>query len=123
MFFFRKQKKPTGTDKRKYFRAHARNLIKLRFTDSMETYRISNILDLSEGGLKLIVFKRPSKGVPLDVIINLPERNASIKTSAEIRWTRQVRGRKNMFYAGIEFKDLTASDRELLKLYISSKAK
>lgn len=107
-----------GQNKRKYVRVVSKNLIKILKSDAFEENKISNIIDLSGGGIRIVTAGKCDIGSKMHIQINLAEEESQIPAEVEVRWIKPWQGRKDVFYIGLEFISLDASDKEILNRFV-----
>lgn len=108
----------SGQNKRKYVRVVSKNLIKILKSDAFEENKISNIIDISSGGIRIVTAGKCDIGSKMYIQINLAEEESQISAEVEVRWVKPWQGRKDVFYIGLEFISLDASDKEILNRFV-----
>lgn len=80
--------------------------------------------DISEGGMRFIVYERLMKGTKLDIQFEVPFDSMPISAKGEISWIKKV-GEENSktFEVGVVFKEIGPVDRKRLKMYIENEIK
>lgn len=67
----------------------------------------SRTVDLSKGGIKLLLDEKLPKGAILDLKIHIPERKQTIEAETEVVWTSDAEGNdssgKRFFLSGLKF--------------------
>ena len=119
MFF--KKKDDSGKNRRRHERVASRNLVRVLREDGSELERLTNIFDLSEGGVRLVCHEALPGQTPLQIILNVPEENVSLEIRARVTWICPMKGQKGAFFAGIQFTDIKENDREILRRIIARK--
>jgi hypothetical protein len=67
-------------------------------------------VNLSEGGLQLILRERVNPGAKLKIRLEIAKFNDAIEAAGIVRWCYQNAQRKDDFHAGIQFEDLPAGE-------------
>lgn len=116
MFF--KKKKDEGADRRGFPRLFSRNLVKIMRQDGTPIERLSNIFDLSEGGVRVVCYENFPLGTPLQIVLNLPEAQTSITATAKIVWIRPIKKENGAYFAGVSFDNISESDKQILRRLI-----
>lgn len=109
-------------NKRKYVRVVSKNLVKILKSDAFEANKISNIIDLSSGGIRIVTAGKCDVGSKMLLQINLAEDDVQITCEVEVRWVKTWQGRKDVFYSGLEFTDLDTADKEFLNRFVKKMA-
>ena len=112
--FFGKKAKPEDTSRRQHPRVTARNLVRISRPDGTTIEKLSNIFDLSAGGLRIVCHEPFQPGTLLQVELNLPDRGANISATGRIVWIKPMKGQKDAYFAGLQFTNLMEQDRRLL---------
>ena len=81
-------------------------------------------INISEGGLKVLIAEKLEKGAILEFIIVLPDSGKSVKVEGEVQWSEESKdvdpsGRR-LFYAGVRFLNLKEPFGSKLIGYIRS---
>lgn len=105
-------------NKRKYIRVVSKNLIKILKSDAFEDNKISNIIDLSSGGIRIVTAGKCDIGSKMDIQINLAEEEVQIPAEVVVRWVKPWQGRKDVFYIGLEFVNLDSSDKNVINRFV-----
>ena len=114
MFF----KKPDPTDKRVHKRLKARLLIKYRLKDGVAENVVTNLKNISVGGVSFATEISVTKNSFLELeILFLPE-GYLLKTRGKVAWVNMI-ARSKQCLLGIEFEGLSEQDKELLSRYIN----
>ena len=114
MFFGKKEKPEEAVSRRQHPRVTARNLVKISRPDGNVIDRLSNIFDLSSGGLRIVCHEQFPLGTLLEIELNLPERGANIRATGKIVWIKAMKGQKDAYFAGLQFTNLAEQDRRFL---------
>ncbi|MBP7055960.1 MAG: PilZ domain-containing protein [Candidatus Omnitrophica bacterium] len=112
-----------GDDRRKY----------IRFKKALDaTYRVKHkpnlrmqckTVDISEGGLRLILDAKFSNGEVLHLVIDISEMKKAVELEGKVVWSEEVfdykdPSGKRFFYAGLEFCGITDNHAQILADYI-----
>ena len=66
-----------------------------------------NTIDLSEGGMKLLLDEKLPKGAIMDLKVHIPENRRTIEVEAEVVWTNDADKKdpsgKRFFFSGLKF--------------------
>lgn len=109
----------TGKERRQHVRF--KNDLEVRYTEKKrQAVSDGKTVDISMGGLRLLLEEKLSKGAVLLVRIMLPDGKRPVEARGEIVWSEETDGNgsdgKRMFHAGIRFLDVKKpSDAHLLK--------
>ena len=110
----------------------------VRFKNALElTYIIekrphlkqTKTVDISEGGLKLVLAEKLAAGTMMDIRITLPgsEKNTEVEVEGEVVWSDDAKevesSGKRLFYSGIKFFAIPEPSARSLISYIKSLAK
>lgn len=112
--FFRFSK-AAFTERRKYPRLEIRNLVKITNEDDTETYSLTNVLDISEGGLRIVCHNVFKIDTILNIIIQVPEKNTSLTLKAKVIWLIPMKKQKGAFNAGLQYVDISDTDRQMIR--------
>ncbi|MCX5700364.1 MAG: PilZ domain-containing protein [Candidatus Omnitrophica bacterium] len=118
MFF----KKSDPTDKRVHKRLKARLLVKYHLKDGMSENVVTNLKNISVGGVSFATGISVTKNSFLELeILFLPE-GYLLKTKGKVVWVNLI-ARSKQYLLGIEFEGLSEQDKELLNRYINEALK
>lgn len=110
---------PSGTDLRKSVRIVSKNLVRIRATGSADPDSISNIFDLSEGGVRALIHsKPPAIGTLYHVTLNLAEQQRVLAVKAALRWSTPWKERRGSYFVGLQFLNLASQEKEALLRYL-----
>src|SRR3989344_5056082 len=109
------KKKKDGAERRQFPRLPARNLIKIQRAGGKEIEKLSNIFDLSEGGLRIVCHDKLPIGTELDVQVSVPEKQTVLEIKGKIVWMREMKNQKGAFFAGVAFTNIKAGDRAMIQ--------
>ena len=83
----------------------------------------SKSLNLSKGGVKLLMDEKLPKGAILDLKMSLPEKKQTIEIEAEVVWTKDVDEKdlsgKRFFHSGLKFIAIKEPSRTHFLQYIT----
>ena len=116
--FFKKNRATSGKNRRKYERVEIRNLVQIMREDGSEIGGVTNMYDLSEGGLRLICHELFDIHTILKIMLHMPEHNSTITVTAKVLWLLPIKKQKGAYYAGVEFLKMSDQDRNTLKSLI-----
>ncbi len=108
-----------GVEERQSRRVRSFDLIKIRRAEDSSSHIVSNVKDLSQGGLKLFVREKFDPGDRVVLSVNFADRNDQISAEAEVRWSREMRS-KNGYHVGVAYLGLNDRDRRLLRQVTAS---
>ncbi len=107
-------------------RAHSRfrtqNLV--RYFDpyaKLPASGLSNLVNLSEGGLQFSCRAKPKVGAKIQMVINLMERQHEIPVVGRIVWVKSVPGRGTAYRVGVRFEEIDSAHRHLLRSLVNEK--
>lgn len=115
MLFGRKKSHEDLSSRRQHERVASRNLVRVLRDDGAELERLTNVYDLSEGGLRLVCHEALAPGVLLRIILNIPENGTTLELKARTAWSCPMKGQKGAYFAGVQFLDLSEKNREILR--------
>ncbi len=118
MFFWRK-KPESNENKRRYPRLMSRNLVKITRQDGSQIEKLSNIFDLSEGGLRIVCYENFPLGTPLNIELLIAEDVESLRLHANIVWIRPMKDSPGAWFAGVKFADMSDDVRTSLRAIVS----
>lgn len=83
-------------------------------------------VDISEGGLKLLLSEKLAKGTLMDLIIELPGSKEMIEVEGEVAWSEEAKVKddsgKRYFHSGVKFSAIKEPSGRGLVDYINSLA-
>lgn len=103
------------TCKRAHPRLKAFNLIKFTLSDGTHYESLSNILDISENGLRFTCYETLPAGAKLKMLVALPDKNKEVPLDAQLIWMRPMKTVKGVYVAGVTFTGVSAENRELIR--------
>lgn len=109
-------------DRRRYQRVEESAVIKFRY-QSEEDYRFGLLLDLSGGGMKLLLDQEPKADEPMILRATIPHEGNIFEFSSvcKIAWQRRTGGSQPGFLAGVSFEQINESDRRVILDYVESR--
>lgn len=115
-----------GADRRKYTR-FKRSLDAIYKIERRPHIRMMcRTIDISQGGLRLLVDAKFEQGEVIHLVIALPDsENLKIEAEGKVVWSEPARdfsdpSGKRYFYAGIQFCGITSHDAQLLTTFIKT---
>ncbi len=121
MFFKKPDPKDDPRNRRRFDRIPARNLVRILRESGEELERLSNVFDLSVGGVRIVCHEALPANTVLRIILNIPEKEATLELRARVAWTCPMKGQKGAYFAGVEFMNMADKDRDILQEIVSSK--
>lgn len=113
-------KPKTLTNKRAFPRAHSRNLVKCtKAEESMD--HISNLIDISETGMRFSSSTKPRTGSVIQMLVNLAEESRQVTVLGQVAWVRAIPGSSKGFHVGVSFLQMSHEDRELVAQFVKNK--
>lgn len=100
---------------RSYPRAENRNLVRYELEEAGIAPLISNLVDISEGGLQLSMKKKIRIGTLLNMVINLVEKNQDVPVVGKVVWTRPIPGYQGGYRVGVAFEEINPDHQETLR--------
>lgn len=100
---------------RAYRRAGYRNLVRYSDGKNAPADLISNLVDISEGGLQLSMTRKIKLGTLLNMIINVVERNQDVPVLGKVVWVKSIPGYRGGYRVGVVFEEITPNDREIFR--------
>ncbi len=80
--------------------------------------------NISEGGVRFIVYEHLLKGAKLDIQLEIPFDPMPILTKGEAVWINEIGNESaKAFEVGVIFKAISRSDQKRLKMYIENEIK
>src|SRR3989338_8904307 len=107
--------KPEMT-KRRYPRLKTKNLMKYGNYPEPSDWHISNLLDLSEAGLKFVSDTRLGVGRMLEIKVLVDSTNRQIPATGKVAWMRSRE--RGTYYVGVSLIELKQEDRDLIRQLI-----
>jgi c-di-GMP-binding flagellar brake protein YcgR len=113
-----------GGERRKYRRFQATLEISYRVKQDGHREQAGKTIDISAGGMKILLTEKLSAGTHLDIQAELPGIAKHVQLEGEVAWSGEAGGElasgKRSFYAGVEFSSLKEPSRTMLINYINS---
>jgi len=116
----RKASKVKATGKRQHPRLRAFNLIKFTLSDGTHYESISNVVDISESGLKFTCYEPLPVGANLKMIVAVPERNKEVGLEARVVWIRKTKNVRGVYLAGVSFLRVSEESKDLIRGMLQS---
>ena len=105
---------------RSHHRAENRNLIRYGYKDAGADPLISNLVDISEGGLQLSMNTKIRVGTILNMVINLVEKNQDLPVVGKVVWARPIPGYRGGYRVGVAFQEVNPDYLETLRDLVSA---
>lgn len=121
MSLFGKKDTKKIPEKRNYVRAVSRDLIKFRGMKLADKDSVSNIVDISAGGLRVLVHKKPHVGEEFTAIINLGDSDAVMTVRCMVKNAIPWNERRGSYFMGAQFIDLSDDETAIFVRYINNK--
>jgi hypothetical protein len=96
-------------------RMRAYNLIKFSTEDGRHYESLSNIVDISENGLKFTCYEELPIHSTLQMKIAVPHKNHEISLVGQLMWTRKMRHHRGVFLAGVSFVKISEENRGVIR--------
>ena len=107
-------------NQRKHSRVKSFSLMKLLASDTIPQGHISNLVNISEGGLQFRSKYKLLPGAVLKIAINVADFHHDIVTLARVKWVRKSDNPRSRSYrVGVVFLELKSQDKALIKRYVS----
>lgn len=111
-------------EKRKFVRVQWPIVVQYKTLE--EPYTKDQIVgsDISEGGISFTAYERLSKGITLDMQIQVPFDSMPIFAKGRVTWVKNLgEEHQKTFEIGLEFTEVEPRDQKRLKMYIESEIK
>ena len=115
--WFSSQKTPF-VDRRQYPRIRTANLIKILKLDSEEVSSLSNLVNISEGGIQMMSPRRIPAQAHFWAVLNLAEKDTQIPVEGRVVWSKKSEKGNASYRAGVEFTDLGDEGRTVIRKYV-----
>ena len=111
---FKKKLKPW--EARKFKRLRASYLVKYQMGEKGAP-RITNLVDISEGGLRFLAHEKIPELSLLRLSIYLPPLERSVDAVSKVTRVRRARDGEAIYYVSVIFLDLKGRDREAIRQF------
>ncbi len=101
---------------RKFKRLQAAYLVKYKIGEK-GVPRVTNLVDISEGGLRFLAHEKISELSILHLSIYLPPLERSVDTVSKVTRVRRARDGETTYYVSVIFLDLKGGDREAIRQF------
>lgn len=108
-------KKASKPCKRKYARSKSYSLIKFNLADGTPFETISNVVNISESGLKFTCYELLETNRDIHMIVNVAQANRDVPIKGRLVWARKSKSQKGVYVVGVEFKEIKDADRQLIR--------
>lgn len=114
----------SGKDRRRHKRF--KNKLEVLYTVGKKTNPKNTVytIDISEGGLKILIAEKLQNGTALEFIIVFPTNGKSAKVEGEVLWSEEFEGvdpsGRRLFYHGVKFLAIKEPSGSSLIDYINS---
>lgn len=109
------KRKPAAKKPRAYMRTEYRNLVRYQADNETTPHLLSNLVDISEGGLQLSMTRKVKVGTLLNMIINLVEKNQDVPVLGKVVWVKPIPGYRGGYRVGVVFEEITPHDKAVLR--------
>jgi c-di-GMP-binding flagellar brake protein YcgR len=113
-----------GPERRKYRRFQTALEISYRIKPGGHGEAVGMTVDISAGGMKILLYEKLSAGTHLDMQADLPGIAKHVQLEGEVAWSgdagEEPASGKRSFYAGVKFSSLKEPARTMLINYINS---
>jgi hypothetical protein len=106
--------------KRRYPRVKAKNLMKYGEYPEPTDWHTSNLLDLSEAGIKFVSDSRLGVGSMLEILILAGADNRQIPAIGKVAWIRSRESQN--YYVGVSLVELKQEDRDLIRTLVNPRS-
>jgi Tfp pilus assembly protein PilZ len=113
-------KKPTKPCKRQHARSKSYSLIKFNLADGTPFETISNVVNISESGLKFTCYELLETNRDINMIVNVAQVNRDVPIKGRLVWTRKSKSQKGVYVVGVEFRDIKDADRQLIRKMVEA---
>mgnify|MGYP001615932299 CR=1 FL=1 len=80
--------------------------------------------NISERGVCFVAYERLTRGIKLDIQLEVPFDSMPIFAKAQVSWSKKIGGEHDkMFEVGVMFYAINTEDQKRLKMYIESEIK
>lgn len=119
-----KKSKAAGaaSQKRKHPRRKAFNLIKFTTSDGTKYESLSNIVNISETGLRFTCYESLQPNSILHMRIHIPKTDKEVGLVAKLVWIRKMKRARGVYVAGVNFVEITDHDRHTIRKMVEQSA-
>ena len=114
----------SGKDRRRHVRFKDKLEVSYELAKKPKLKNTGHTVDISEGGLKILVDEKFEKGAILGLTIVSPKNGKSTKVEGEVAWSEEIDGTdpsgRRLFYSGIRFLAIKEPSGASLIEYIHS---
>jgi len=115
-----------GAERRKHARIRKKLVVYYRIITHPRIRNRCRTIDISEGGMKLLLNEKLDKGAMLEIKITIPRSGRNVEVEGGVAWAEEVSERdafgRRLFYAGIKFSAINDPGGSVLVEYIRSLA-
>jgi len=113
-----------GMERRRHARLRRKLIVYYRIITRPHIKNRCRTVDISEGGMKLLLNEKLDKGVMLEIKISIPKSGKNVEVEGDVAWAEEISERdafgRRLFYAGIKFSAINDPDGSSLVEYIRS---
>jgi len=113
-----------GPERRRHARFRKKLAIRYHVIKHSRIKNRCRSIDISEGGMKLLLSEKLDKGTMLEIQIRIPNSGKNIDAEGCVAWAEEITKRdafgRRLFYAGIKFSAINEPDGSSLLEYIKS---
>lgn len=106
---------------RAHQRINLRNLVRYGAVTENFPELVSNLVNISEGGLQFSIRSKLPKGTLLNMIINLVEKDQDVPVVAKVCWSKPVIGYSHAYKVGVCFQEILPEHQYLIHGLVGSK--
>lgn len=110
------RKKRRSWEPRRFKRLRTSYLVKYQM-GGKGTPRVTNVVDLSEGGVRFLAQERIPELSILNLSIYLPPLEKSVEVVAKVIRSRRAKDARSIYYVAAAFLDLRREDREAIRQF------
>ena len=109
-------------DQRKFPRITSFHLIRSEGLETPSESQVSNLVELSEGGLQFTSSRTLEPSDKLRITINLRESGRDISVIGKVVWVRPVvdQGKITLFRVGVSFTEISEEDLKLIRKFVKN---
>lgn len=116
----------SGAERREHFRFDTSLDVEYTIEKRRHIKQSGKTVDVSQGGAKLVLDEKLSKGTIIDLKISVPRSRTPVLVEGEVVWTTELPGLdpagKRLFHTGIRFTGIRDRSRGGLATYIHALA-